>query len=164
MSAKIKIVETRNGNTLWEDSYDTRFHEGDIPLHPILAIFALARTYTNIRSTQELRAIDDLCRNLVTRIPEISFPEPEIGSSPSFCEIQLGAFKDLKRAHELQRELKNKHYDVFIRTVENYGVIWHRVLIGPFDCGEETDTWRKKITKEFGFPAIPITMDTSVKP
>lgn len=164
VSAKIKIVNPQNGKTLWEDSYDTRFHEGDIPLNPILAVFALAKTYTNIRSTQELRAIDDLCRNLVARIPQVSFPKDEKGSSPSLCEIQIGAFKDLKRAQELQEELKKKHYEAFIRTVENYGVIWHRVLIGPFDCGQETDKWREKITTEFGFPAIPIKIDASVQP
>ena len=161
VSAKTKIVNPQNGKTLWEDSYDTRFHEGDIPLNPFLVVFALARTYTNIRSTQELRAIDDLCRNLVTRIPKVSFPEYEKGSSPSWCEIQIGAFKDLKRAQDLQGELKNKHYEAFIRTIENYGVVWHRVLIGPFDCGEETDKWKEKITTEFGFPAVPIKIDAS---
>ncbi len=164
VSAKIKIVDSQNGTTHWEDSYDTHFHEGDIPLNPFLFVFALAKTYTNIRSTQELRAIDDLCRNLVARIPKVSFPEDEKGSRTFLCEIQIGAFKDLERAQELQEELKNKHYEAFIRTIENHGVVWHRVLIGPFDCGHETDTWREKITTEFGFPAIPIKIDASVQP
>ncbi|HAX97564.1 MAG TPA: hypothetical protein DCY12_01350 [Candidatus Atribacteria bacterium] len=162
VSAKIKIVDSQNEKTLWEDSYDTRFHDGNIPLNPILAVFALAKTYTNIRSTQELRTIDDLCRNLVARIPKVSFPENgKKGSRPSLCEIQIGAFKDFKRAQELQEELKKKHFEAFIRTVENYGVIWHRVLIGPFDCGQETDQWREKVTTEFGFPAVPIKVDAS---
>jgi len=164
VSAKIKIVDSQNGKTLWEDSYDTRFHEGNIPLNQILAVFSLLKTYTNIRSAQELRTIDDLCRNLVARIPKISFPEDEKGSRSFLCEIQIGAFKDLERAQELQEELKNKHYEAFIRTIENHGVVWHRVLIGPFDCGHETDTWREKITTEFGFPAIPIKLDASVHP
>jgi TolB-like protein len=161
VSAKIKIVDSQNGKTLWEDSYDTRFHEGDIPLNQILAVFSLVRTYTNIRSTQELRTIDDLCRNLVARIPKVSFPEDEKGSRSSLCEIQIGAFKDLERAQELQEDLKNKHYQAFIRTIENHGVVWHRVLIGPFDCGQETDKWREKITTEFGLPAVPIKVDAS---
>ncbi|HPD61528.1 MAG TPA: DUF799 family lipoprotein [Thermodesulfobacteriota bacterium] len=163
VSAKIKIVNPQNGKTLWEDSYDTRFHEGNIPLNPILAVFALAKSYTNIRSTQELRAVDDLCRNLVARIPKVSFPEEVQGSSLLLCEIQIGAFKDLRRAQNLQEELKRKNYEAFIRTVENYGVIWHRVLIGPFDCGQETDKWREKITTEFGFPAVTIKVDASVQ-
>jgi TolB-like protein len=164
VSAKIKIVDSQNGKTLWEDSYDTRFHEGDIPLNQILAVFSLVKTYANIRSTQELRTIDDLCRNLVDRIPKVSFPEDEKGSRSSLCEIQIGAFKDLERARELQEELKNKHYQAFIRTIENHGVVWHSVLIGPFDCGQETDKWREKITTDFGFPAIPIKIDAFVQP
>jgi TolB-like protein len=164
VSSKIKIVDSQDGKTLWEDSYDTRFHEGDIPLNPILAVFSLVKTYTNIRSTQELRTIDDLCRNLVARIPKVSFPEDEKGSRSFLCEIQIGAFKDLERAQELQKELINKNYEAFIRTIENHGVVWHRVLIGPFDCGHETDTWREKIKTEFGFTAIPIKIDASVQP
>lgn len=164
VSAKIKIVDSQNGKTLWEDSYDTRFHEGDIPLNQVLAVFSLVKTYTNIRSTQELRTIDDLCRNLVARIPKVSFPEDQKGSRSSLCEIQIGAFKDLERAQELQEDLKNKHYQAFIRTIENHGIVWHRVLIGPFDCGQETDRWREKITTDFGFPAIPIKIDASVQP
>jgi hypothetical protein len=31
VGAKIKIVDSQTGQTLWEDAYDTRFHEGDIP-------------------------------------------------------------------------------------------------------------------------------------
>ena len=161
VGAKIKIVDSQTVQTLWEDSYDTRFHEGDIPVNPILIVLSLVRTGINIRADQEFRTIDDLCRNLVARIPKVSFPEERKGASPCLCEIQISAFKDLARAQELQKKLQKKKYVVFIRPVEYGGVIWHRVLIGPFDCGQETDRWKEKIKREFGFDAIPLKIDAS---
>ncbi len=149
IGAKIKIIDTKSGQTVWEDSFVTRFHEGGIPFNPIDAVFSCAKTGLNLRTTQELRAIDDLCRNLVARIPKLSFSHKYGSSETQLCEIQIAAFKDFKRALALRKILREKKYQAFVRTVDEEGIIWHRVLMGPFDCGEETDWWEAKIANEF---------------
>ncbi|MCX8011918.1 MAG: DUF799 family lipoprotein, partial [Desulfobacterota bacterium] len=75
VGAKIKMVDAQSSQTIWEDAYNTRFHEGNIPMNQFLAVFSLLKTGANIRSVQELRTIDDLCRNLVARIPKVSLSE-----------------------------------------------------------------------------------------
>ena len=156
IGAKIKIVEAEKGKTIWEDFYSTRFHEGSIPMNQVTAVFALVKTVMNLRNSQELRTIDDLCRNLTARIPEIAFSEGDDESGTHWCEIQVAAFKDFTRAQNLQKEIQSKQYAAFIRTIESGGVFWHRVLLGPFDCGEETDEFRRKIADEFGLAPIPV--------
>ena len=163
VGAKIKMVDSQKGKTIWEDSYLTRFHEGNIPLNQVLAVFSLVKTGLNLRETQELRTIDDLCRNLVARIPKVFFYEVEKNSIPCLCEIQIGSFRDLQRAQELRTELQKKKYGAFIRSIEDRGMVWHRVLIGPFDCGEETEAKEKKIKADFGFDAIPVKIDASIQ-
>ena len=156
IGAKIRIADTEDGRTIWEDSFTTRFHEGNIPLTQINAIFSLAKSGLNLRTTQELRAIDDLCRNLVARIPKVSFFQIEKAKRVQLCELQIAAFKSIKRAQAVLKRLREKKYRAFIRTVDEGGVIWHRVLMGPFDCGEETDRWREKIVEEFDFEPMPV--------
>ena len=40
---KIKIVDSQDGKTLWEDFYDIRFHEGDIPPSSNFGCFFLGK-------------------------------------------------------------------------------------------------------------------------
>lgn len=154
IGAEIKIIEVAEGRTIWEDSFTTRFHEGGIPLTPVNAVFSVVKSGLNLRPTQELRAIDDLCRNLVTRIPRVTLSNETEGKNLSLCELQIAAFRDLSRAQSLQKELQRKKYVPFVRTVVDGGVTWHRVLLGPFHCGEEADAWKEKITTECGMTPI----------
>ena len=46
------------------------------------------------------------------------------------CEIKIVVYKE-----------------AFIRAIENYGAVWHCVLIGPFDCGHERISGGKKLKR-----------------
>lgn len=157
VGAKIKMIDAQLGQTIWEDAYHARFHEGNIPFNQFLAVFSLIKTGANIRSVQELRVIDDLCRNLVNRIPRVTFPGEN--TNVALCQLQVASFRDLNRAQELRRQLAEKEYEAFIRKVEQGGVVWWRVLLGPFGCGEEIDKWKEKIKIDFGIEAISVKKD-----
>ena len=163
IGAEIKMIEVSEGRTVWTDSFTTRFHEGGIPLTHVNAALSLLKSSLNLRSTQELRAIDDLCRNLVARIPKVRFLSEEVKSA-GLCELQVAAFKDLTRAQSLQRRLKNKKYAVFVRSVEEGGVTWHRVLLGPFYSGRDAEVWKDKIAAEFGITPVVLQNEIATYP
>lgn len=127
------------------------------------AALSLFRSGLNLGSTQELRAIDDLCRNLVTRIPKVRFLSEDV-KSVGLCELQVAAFKDLTRAQSLQRRLQDKKYSVFVRSVEEGGVTWHRVLLGPFDGGRDVEVWKDKIAAEFGITPVVLQNQITTYP
>ncbi|MFH0812932.1 MAG: SPOR domain-containing protein [Pseudomonadota bacterium] len=160
IGAKIRIIEAEGGQTIWEDSFTTRFHEGGIPLNQVTAAFSLVKSGLHLRNAQELRAIDDLCRNLVARVPTVTFPKERGRLGVNDCELQIAAFKDFMRANALQKELKEKQYAAFIRTVKDDGVMWHRVLLGPFECGQEIDFWKEKVITELGMN--PVVVKTQI--
>lgn len=57
-------------------------------------------------------------------------------------------------------QLKEKQYAAFIRTVKDDGVMWHRVLLGPFECGQEIDFWKEKVITELGMN--PVVVKTQI--
>lgn len=156
VKAAIKIVDAEGDEVVWKDAYFTRFHRGSVPFSDATAVFSAISTGLNLRSTQELRAIDDLCRNLAARIPPAVFAKEDAMRAQARCELQVGAFKDLERAKALKKTLRDKEYYAFIRTAEEGGVLWHRVLLGPFDCGQQLDRWRLKLTAEFHLHPVAV--------
>lgn len=156
VAAKIKIVDVEGDEVIWKDAYFTRFHRGSVPLTDVSAVFSVVSTGLNLRSAQELRAIDDLCRNLVARIPPAVFTGETAPGGGARCELQVGAFKDLERAKALKKTLRDKECYAFIRTIEEEGALWHRVLLGPFDCGEQLDRWKERMITEFQLQPVAV--------
>lgn len=156
VEAKIKIVDAEGDEVVWKDAYFTRFHRGSVPLTDVSAVFSVVSTGLNLRSAQELRAIDDLCRNLVARIPPAVFTPKDTPGRTARCELQVGAFKDVERAKALKKTLRDKDCYAFIRSVEEGGALWHRVLLGPFDCGEQLDRWRERLAAEFQLQPVAV--------
>jgi hypothetical protein len=157
VAAKIKIVDAEGDEVIWKDAYFTRFHRGSVPLTEVTAMFSVVTTGLNLRNAQELRAIDDLCRNLVARIPPAVFTgEIAPGRTARCCELQVAAFNDLERAKTLRKTLRDQDCFAFIRTVEEGGTLWHRVLLGPFDCGEQLERWKQRMTAEFHLQAVAV--------
>ena len=62
VGANIEMWDTRNNQRIWSDHYLARYHEGGVPLQlldiPILSV----RSGLNLRETQKVRAVDNLCR------------------------------------------------------------------------------------------------------
>ena len=82
LEGTIQIVDSASGRTLVHDTYTTRFHDAGIPVSPLgFAISAVQnlRTFTN---SQFIRAIDDLSRYLVSRIPDLPENISTIAAAP----------------------------------------------------------------------------------
>ena len=67
---EVKLVEASTSKVLWQVKHKTAHHEGDLPLELIGVVSAIFRTTKNISDTELVRATDDLCRTIVTALPE----------------------------------------------------------------------------------------------
>lgn len=67
--AHIRLVDGRNGQTLFERKEVSRSHAGDAPTSPFGAALTLLKTVRNLREIELVRASDDLVRDLLKGIP-----------------------------------------------------------------------------------------------
>ena len=66
----MRLVEASTSKVLWTVKHKTAHHEGDLPLEVIGVVSAMFRTLRNISATELVRATDDMCRAIVTALPE----------------------------------------------------------------------------------------------
>ncbi len=69
--------------------------------------------------------------------------------------LQVGSFRNPEDADRLRAELILLGMDVFIRTIENEGQQWHRVVVGPIDTETELNRHRRRLA-EANLPSIPL--------
>ncbi|GBC59886.1 hypothetical protein DENIS_0827 [Desulfonema ishimotonii] len=150
VGAAIQIWDTRTGRKLWTDEYVIRNHEGGVPLTLVDLPLITVRSGMNLRQAAKIRAIDDLARQLVARIPKpraVRYSETNIYE----YELQVGAFFEPNRALRFQNTLRHKGYPAFIRkNTDAGGGVWHRVLLGPYKNREKALQVKKKIFQDFG--------------
>lgn len=60
--------------------------------------------------------------------------------------IQVSAFKDIGKAHELIDALKNKGYPAYTETKLSSGFEWHRVFVGPYPTRVQADRVATKLS------------------
>ena len=71
LEGTIQIVAAASGRTLVHDTYTTRFHDVGLPLSPIGFATSAVQNLRAFTSSQFIRAIDDLSRNLAFRMPDL---------------------------------------------------------------------------------------------
>ena len=67
-----KLVRVSTGETLWQGKHRTAHHEASIPFTPFGVVPALIRTAINVRDIELVRTTDDLCRTMVSAVPDLS--------------------------------------------------------------------------------------------
>jgi len=67
---EVKLVQASTSKVLWQVKHKTAHHEGDLPLELIGIVSAMLRTTKHISNAELVRATDDLCRTIVTALPE----------------------------------------------------------------------------------------------
>jgi len=77
-------------------------------------------------------------------------PRPASYAETRFT-VQVGAFRDPRRAAALQRELTRRFPDAAVRSDAG----WHRVQIGEFDWRREAETLRRELAR-LGFAALVV--------
>ena len=53
--------------------------------------------------------------------------------------VQVSAFKDVGKAHELVDDLKNHGFHAFSTSGSTNGNDWYRVYVGPFESKDKAD-------------------------
>ena len=71
VAAEIRLVDVATGHPLVQESYATKFREASVPLSPLSIVPDVIKTWMNLSETQMKRAIDDLGRNLASRVPDL---------------------------------------------------------------------------------------------
>jgi len=155
VGAAITIYDTRSGEKLWADSHVSRFHEGALPFDILSIPLITMRSGFNLRETVKVRVVDELCRELIVRIPA---PPGAVAGNPEqgvyAYEVQAGAFLDENRAREFSETLRGKGFPAaFIRRHRNGLELWHRVILGPYLDREEAQQVLEKIHLELSADA-----------
>jgi len=70
VGATITIWDTRSGQMVWSDQHIVRLHEGGVPFSLIEIPFISFRSGYNLRERVKMRAVDELSRYLIGRIPD----------------------------------------------------------------------------------------------
>jgi hypothetical protein len=153
IGAEVRIVDTKSGKTIWQNTLTTRFHDGDIPLNPLSIIPTTIKTGMNLRETQKIRVVDDLCRNLAGLIPDLPV-EKKIKAEDilSFYEIQVASYRSSEKALKSAENLQKAGYQTILRDWNNEkGEEWHRLIVGPFMTRDEAVSCKNKIEQESEF-------------
>lgn len=87
VGASITIWDTRSGKKLWSDHYVVRHHEGGIPLAITDLAMISIRSGLNLRDSEKVKAVDELSRHLISRVP---VPDP-------YSKAKGSKFVSLKR-------------------------------------------------------------------
>ena len=87
--------------------------------------------------------------------PETAKASGSVTTKP-WVSLQVGAFRNLKSAHALQRKLARTFSDVYISTVESGGEPLYRVRVGRFRTADESLTLKSRLLAA-GFPSFRVT-------
>lgn len=70
---EVRLVDCATSKVLWKVKHRTAHHEGDLPLELIGVVSAMLRTTKHISNAELVSTTDDLCRTIVSALPEPEF-------------------------------------------------------------------------------------------
>lgn len=160
LSGRIKLIDAVSNETLVNDTHATQFRAGGVPFSLLAAVPNAVLNLRNFTSEQSLRAVDDLARHLVDKIPDLpsgggrpSFPlvaPLPIAVAPDLAEqrqrtsmetpspqhepyrVQVAAFSNPEEAHHVAQLLRNEGFQPTVVIAIQGERSWHRVMLGPF--------------------------------
>lgn len=151
LTVNARMLETRQGNVVWEETTVKRLHSGDLPLHPLSLFPAALRSGFNIDEEHKMDLVERTCRAIVATIPEVS-ASPR---TPLRSDVQIASFTDRNRAYQVVAELQGKGYTPRIERVRFKNTVWYRVLLGPY-AGSEAAGIKKLFAADHRFHPILI--------
>lgn len=92
--AHIRLVDARNGQTLFERKEVERSHEGGVPTNAISAAIQVVQSALKLREIELIRASDDLVRALLKGVP--TPPALEARRPPAFANVISDGMSDGK--------------------------------------------------------------------
>ncbi len=165
VGGSITAKDARDGRLLWKDHWVTRFHEGGVPMKiwdiPLISL----RSGYALRETIKIRAVDELSRALVNRIPAPRYiTDPAAGMAMYDYELQVGAFLEEERARGFLETMRQKGFPAFIRSNRDDQELWHRVVVGPYEDREEAVQVRDRIHRDVEKKAFILRVAASAAP
>ncbi len=154
IEVEIKIVDTKTFETVWHDSVISKKHDGGIPTSIIDIPFISFSSSMNIRDAATIDLVESTCRTLTYRIPSCLIEDKTPDKHNAKYFLQVGAFIDKNKSLALLKRLRNMELPVFIKTFNNKGNLWHRVLLGPFESLQETNMLKNKIKETLKINSI----------
>ena len=97
---KIKVWDTRTGRMIWTDEDIKRSHEGGLPLTLTDIPMITLKAGLNLRDAIKIRSVDELSRDLTSRIPVPRFTpygDVLIGSSHAVVSTRFQSLKKLTK-------------------------------------------------------------------
>jgi len=87
----------------------------------------------------------------ITVLPARPRPLTPVG----FYYVQVGSFVEPQRAYELQRTLLTRLNSVVVKRVVVRGIVYYRVMVGPYFSSSSAEQRRKWLRKQ-GYPAVVV--------
>jgi hypothetical protein len=151
VGAAIEIWDTRSCKKIWSDQYTAQIREGGVPLTLLDIPMITVRSGMNLREGVKLQAVDELAFHLAENIPAPRHYNAEAKPSGNWqYALQIGAFAESERAHQIQEKFKQEGFPVFIRQNKDERGDWHRVFIGPYPDREKAIQVRDRIREDYG--------------
>jgi hypothetical protein len=152
LEVKLEMFEAKSGDAVWRRKVVRRSHEGGVPFSLYGIIPAALRCGFHMQKERTLDLIERVNRELAGEIPN----PPATPVAPFFIEIQVASFSEMGRAERTLRDLEDKGFRPHIASVTLGGIVWHRVLLGPFYKFEDAKRAREALMWRTQFKPIYI--------
>ncbi|HLG19931.1 MAG TPA: SPOR domain-containing protein [Bdellovibrionota bacterium] len=101
--------------------------------------------------TPKVAKVEPKMESKAARAIAISDEESKIPGGKGTMVVQVSAFRDIGKAHELIDSLKNQGFPAFARSGTKGKQEWHRVFVGPYADRTKADGAAKDLAaKGFG--------------
>jgi hypothetical protein len=140
----IKLVETVQGNVVWQKELVKRAHDGGIPFSLFNIIPEFLRCSMHIKQEAKLSLVEKACRELADELPD----PPKSAVSVIIVDIQVASFTEKNRAIKNMKELKAKGFNARIEKVMLANGAWYRIMLGPFYDQQEAIISKRRIEKD----------------
>ncbi len=152
LTVGLEMVSCRTGEGVWQKTLTKRSHDGGLPFSPLELIPATLRSGLHMKHNRTVGLVDRVSRELAAEIPE-PFPSLPVGRP---FELQVASFLDPAKADITVRRFCEEGTKGRIEPVILDGVVYHRVLLGPFPSAAEAEKAKTRIMKETAFRPILI--------
>ena len=151
LSVEVKMVDAVSGQAVFSEVVVRSLVSGDIPINPFSIFSATVRSGLNIKEKRVIVLADKVSRAFAEKIPEPQYPPGK-----SFCvDVQVASFSKKDRALRIVKEFSEKGVGLRIEKVMLKGMVWYRVLAGPY-IQKEAEKTREMIVSASAFSPILI--------
>ncbi len=153
ITVQIEMVGGHSGDIIWSRTITRRSHEGGIPFSLFGIIPSAIRSGYHMKKERTVELIEKINRELVASMPDAP---PVEQNTPHWFKIQVASFMDESLAKKTRDKLKSSGLAPSIESAFVGGMIWHRVILGPFKDMTEANRIKTKVEQISSYQPIII--------